>query len=138
MTEDEGKKHVLLIEDSPTQAQYMRLLLEDAGYQVTFAETGQKGIEIAETAQPDVVLLDVVLPDMDGFNVCHRIRQRSRPGGRRFVSSCGGGGGEAVRPPLHRPRARRDARAEHFRFALVGRERLLAQRDHNEFITHAR
>jgi diguanylate cyclase (GGDEF)-like protein len=78
VTEDEGKKHVLLIEDSPTQAQYMRLLLEDAGYQVTFAETGQKGIEIAETAQPDVVLLDVVLPDMDGFNVCHRIRERSR------------------------------------------------------------
>ena len=78
MTEEEGKKHVLLIEDSPTQAQYMRLLLEDAGYQVTFAETGQKGIEIAETAQPDVVLLDVVLPDLDGFSVCHRIRQRSR------------------------------------------------------------
>jgi len=68
----------LLIEDSPTQAQYMRLLLEDAGYQVTFAETGQKGIEIAEAAQPDVVLLDVVLPDLDGFSVCHRIRQRSR------------------------------------------------------------
>jgi len=78
VTGEEGKKHVLLIEDSPTQAQYMRLLLEDAGYQVTFAETGQMGIEIAETAQPDVVLLDVVLPDMDGFNVCHRIRQRSR------------------------------------------------------------
>jgi two-component system cell cycle response regulator len=76
--EEKNKKHVLLIEDSPTQAQYMRLLLEDAGYLVTFAETGQKGIEIAETAQPDVVLLDVVLPDMDGFSVCHRIRQRSR------------------------------------------------------------
>lgn len=76
--EERNKKHVLLIEDSPTQAQYMRLLLEDAGYLVTFAETGQKGIEIAETAQPDVVLLDVVLPDMDGFSVCHRIRQRSR------------------------------------------------------------
>ena len=78
MTEEQGKKHVLLIEDSPTQAQYMRLLLEDAGYQVTYAETGQKGIEIAEAAQPDVVLLDVVLPDLDGFSVCHRIRQRSR------------------------------------------------------------
>jgi diguanylate cyclase (GGDEF)-like protein len=76
--EEKNKKHVLLIEDSPTQAQYMRLLLEDAGYLVTFAETGQKGIEIAETAQPDVVLLDVVLPDLDGFSVCHRIRQRSR------------------------------------------------------------
>jgi len=56
----------------------MRLLLEDAGYQVTFAETGQKGIEIAESVQPDVVLLDVVLPDLDGFTVCNRIRQRSR------------------------------------------------------------
>jgi two-component system cell cycle response regulator len=78
VTEEKDKKHVLLIEDSPTQAQYMRLLLEDAGYHVTFAETGQKGIEIAEAAQPDVVLLDVVLPDLDGFSVCHRIRQRSR------------------------------------------------------------
>ena len=78
MTQEQGKKHVLLIEDSPTQAQYMRLLLEDAGYQITLAETGQKGIEIAETAQPDVILLDVVLPDLDGFSVCHRIRQRSR------------------------------------------------------------
>ena len=78
MTEEKDKKHVLLIEDSPTQAQYMRLLLEDAGYQVAFAETGQKGIEIAEAAQPDVVLLDVVLPDLDGFSVCHQIRLRSR------------------------------------------------------------
>ena len=78
MTAERGRKQVLLIEDSPTQAQYMRLLLEDADYQVTFAETGQKGIEIAETTQPDVVLLDVVLPDLDGFSVCHRIRQRSR------------------------------------------------------------
>jgi diguanylate cyclase (GGDEF)-like protein len=78
VTEEKDKKHILLIEDSPTQAQYVRLLLEDVGYQVTFAETGQKGIEIAEAAQPDLVLLDVVLPDLDGFSVCHRIRQRSR------------------------------------------------------------
>jgi diguanylate cyclase (GGDEF)-like protein len=77
VTEEQGKKHVLLVEDSPTQAQYMRLLLEDAGYRTTLAENGQKGIEIAETAQPDVVLLDVVLPDLDGFTVCHRIRQLS-------------------------------------------------------------
>jgi len=76
--EEQGRKHVLLIEDSPTQAQYMRLLLEDAGYLVSYAETGQKGIEIAEAAQPDVVLLDVVLPDLDGLSVCNRIRQRSR------------------------------------------------------------
>ena len=78
MTEEKEKKHILLIEDSPTQAQYMHLLLEDAGYQIAFAETGQRGIEIAQDLQPDVVLLDVVLPDMDGFSVCKRIRQQSQ------------------------------------------------------------
>lgn len=78
MAGEKDKRHVLLIEDSPTQAQYMRLLLEDAGHRVTVTESGQKGIEIAEAEQPDMVLLDVVLPDLDGFSVCHRIRQRSR------------------------------------------------------------
>ena len=68
----------MLVEDSPTQAQYVRLLLEDSGYQVSFAETGQKGIEIAEAEQPDVVLLDVVLPDLDGFSVCRQIRKQSQ------------------------------------------------------------
>jgi two-component system, cell cycle response regulator len=70
-------KHILLIEDSPTQARYTGLLLENEGYKVTFAETGRKGIEIADTEQPDIIILDVVLPDIDGFSVCRRIRQRS-------------------------------------------------------------
>lgn len=72
-----GSRHVLLIEDSPTQARYTGLLLENAGYRVTFAETGKNGIEIAEVEQPDVIILDVVLPDLDGFSVCSRIRQSS-------------------------------------------------------------
>lgn len=77
MDDKSDKRHILLIEDSPTQARYTGLLLEDAGYRVTFAETGAKGVEIAETEKPDVVILDVVLPDLDGFSVCRRIRQRS-------------------------------------------------------------
>jgi diguanylate cyclase (GGDEF)-like protein len=77
MAEDTDMRHILLIEDSPTQARYTGLLLEGAGYKVTFAETGKKGIEIAENEKPDVVVLDVVLPDIDGFSVCRRIRQRS-------------------------------------------------------------
>lgn len=78
MKEKDRKDHVLLIEDSPTQARYTGLLLEEAGLQVTFAETGQKGIELADLLQPDLILLDVVLPDVDGFTVCRRVRQRSR------------------------------------------------------------
>ena len=77
MAEKTVTRHILLIEDSPTQARYTGLLLEDEGYKVTYAETGKKGIEIAEAEQPDVIILDVVLPDLDGFSVCRRIRQRS-------------------------------------------------------------
>ncbi len=77
MASETDKRHILLIEDSPTQARYTGLLLEDAGYKVTFAETGKKGIELAETEKPDIVILDVVLPDLDGFSVCRRIRQRA-------------------------------------------------------------
>lgn len=70
-------KRILLIEDSPTQARYTGLLLEDAGYEVLVADTGAKGLELEETEKPDLILLDVVLPDIDGFSVCRRIRQRS-------------------------------------------------------------
>ncbi len=70
-------KLILLIEDSPTQARYTGLLLEGAGHHVMFAETGKKGMELAESEKPDLIILDVVLPDIDGFSVCRRIRQRS-------------------------------------------------------------
>ena len=72
----EEKKHILLVEDSPTQARYASLLLEDAGYRVTIADTGSAAIQLAETCQPDAILLDVVLPDIDGFEVCRTLRQK--------------------------------------------------------------
>ena len=71
------KKLILLVEDSPTQARYTGLILEGAGYDVILAETGKKAIELAESAQPDIILLDIILPDIDGFSVCRRIRQRA-------------------------------------------------------------
>ena len=76
MSETENKKRILLIEDSPTQARYAGLLLEDSGYQVLVATTGYSGIETAEIESPDLVMLDVVLPDLDGFTVCRRLRRR--------------------------------------------------------------
>ena len=69
-------KRILLIEDSPTQARYTGLLLEEAGYQVLVATTGSAGVEQAESESPDLVMLDVVLPDLDGFSVCRRLRRK--------------------------------------------------------------
>ncbi|MBK8535282.1 MAG: diguanylate cyclase [Candidatus Competibacteraceae bacterium] len=76
MSETERQKHILLIEDSPTQARYAGLLLEDAGYRVSVAPTGHSGVEKAESELPDLIMLDVVLPDLDGFSVCRRLRHR--------------------------------------------------------------
>lgn len=68
-------RHILLIEDSPTQARYTAAMLQTGGYQVSVAETGQQGIALAQTAALDLILLDVILPDMDGVSVCRHMRQ---------------------------------------------------------------
>lgn len=67
--------HILLVEDSQTQAQYIGLILEEAGHQVSVAGTGNRALEMARAFEPDLVMLDVILPDLDGFTVCRRLRQ---------------------------------------------------------------
>lgn len=69
--------NILLIEDSPTQARYTGLILEEAGYRVNVASSGLQGLEMIHAFEPDLVILDLILPDLDGFTVCRRIRQTS-------------------------------------------------------------
>jgi len=70
------KKHILVIEDSPTQGQLVTLLLDQQGYRVSLAVTGSMGIDMAIQQPPDLVVLDVILPDMSGFEVCSELRQK--------------------------------------------------------------
>lgn len=67
---------VLVVEDSRTQALRLRLLLERAGLAVEIAGTGQEAIAAATRTVPHVVVLDVNLPDIDGFTVCRRLKER--------------------------------------------------------------
>jgi CheY-like chemotaxis protein len=60
---------ILIIEDSSSQALRLRLLLERAGYRVQIATDGAAGVQQAGTQRPELVLLDVHLPGMDGFEV---------------------------------------------------------------------
>jgi two-component system KDP operon response regulator KdpE len=69
------KEHILLIEDDEALSRMMRLQLEHAGYQVTACQTGTSGLEAARESEPDVVLLDVLLPDMDGWVVCEELKK---------------------------------------------------------------
>jgi DNA-binding response OmpR family regulator len=68
-------RRVLLIEDDPRVRRVLRLALQDEGYAVVEAPTGQHGLAELERDPPDVVLLDLMLPDVDGFSVCREIRR---------------------------------------------------------------
>jgi len=66
--------HILIAEDSPTQAQKLKLMLEQHGYQVTSAANGREALQMARTHRPSLVLSDIVMPEMDGYQLCHQIK----------------------------------------------------------------
>ncbi|XYI00253.1 response regulator [Sorangium sp. So ce1128] len=68
---------VLLIEDEPQMRRFLRAMLAVRGYRLVEAETGGEGIAQATTRNPDIVLLDLGLPDMDGLEVTRRLREWS-------------------------------------------------------------
>lgn len=68
-------KTVLVIEDEPALLEGLRENLEAEGYRFVGAGTGEKGIELALDSRPDVIVLDVMLPGIDGFEVCRNLRK---------------------------------------------------------------
>ena len=68
---------ILVIEDEPKIARWLVSFLEQANFSVITAADGATGLRLADTERPDVVLLDLMLPDMDGLDVCRMIRRRS-------------------------------------------------------------
>ena len=72
---------ILLIEDSPTYSKLARLLLSASGHEVTCAATAEDGLRIARESVPDLILLDINLPDSDGFTAVKRLREDPRSQG---------------------------------------------------------
>lgn len=64
---------ILIIEDSPTDAHVMARLLERHGHQVVHADSAETGVERARTDLPDLVLMDVILPGMNGFQATRQL-----------------------------------------------------------------
>ena len=71
---------VLVIDDEPDVLMLCRVNLEHAGHEVLMAETGEVGMELARTEHPDVIVLDLMMPMMDGFDVLQELRSTSAPG----------------------------------------------------------
>jgi DNA-binding response OmpR family regulator len=70
-------KKVLVVDDEPNIVMSLRFLMEREGYQVEVAPTGKAALEALGREPADLVLLDVMMPDVDGFEVCQRIRTSS-------------------------------------------------------------
>jgi len=67
--------HILIVDDEPHLRNGLRRILEKEGYEVTTAPDGETALKLARDKKPDVVLLDIMMPGMDGREVCQRIRE---------------------------------------------------------------
>ena len=66
---------ILVVEDSPTTRRMTVNVLEDAGYRVVTATDGEEAISVAQTEKPDAVVLDIILPKKNGYQVCRQLKQ---------------------------------------------------------------
>src|SRR3989337_1059498 len=69
-----GNPHVLVIDDEPQILRALRTILTAQSYRVSIANRGEEGLAIAAAERPDILILDLGLPDIDGIEVCARIR----------------------------------------------------------------
>jgi signal transduction histidine kinase len=72
------ERRILVVEDSPTQAVRLRLLLEAEGFRVEVAANGREGLERIELERPDLIISDVVMPEMDGYAFCQAVKSNPR------------------------------------------------------------
>lgn len=94
--DDTGRLRILIVEDSVDTAEVMRLILQRSEHEVHCAYDGPSAVALAKQLELDVVLLDIGLPRMDGYEVARQLRQT--PGGAKLqlVAVTGYGGPEEV------------------------------------------
>jgi two-component system alkaline phosphatase synthesis response regulator PhoP len=78
MVESEGKPKILFVEDDLSLQKSITYILEKEGFVVICAGTGEKAVELAKRNNPDLILLDLVLPGLDGFGVCEALKADRR------------------------------------------------------------
>lgn len=69
-----SRKKILIVDDSSTVILVEKMILSNGPYDVVSARDGQEGLEKAQAERPDLILMDVVMPRMDGFEACRRLR----------------------------------------------------------------
>lgn len=70
----EPRKKVLVVDDDPDDVKMISMILEPEGYDVITAENGEEALEKVESEGPDLILLDVMMPELDGFAACAKLK----------------------------------------------------------------
>ncbi len=68
------KKKILLVDDDADFTEAIKLLLESRSYDVTAANDGKEGLKKVQTEEPNLIILDVMMPEMDGYQVCAKLK----------------------------------------------------------------
>ena len=76
---------ILVIDDNKLLLRVVNMILSQSGFQVTVADSGQKGLALAQICKPDLVLSDVTMPDMTGYEVCRHVRAHPDLTATRFI-----------------------------------------------------
>ena len=70
----EPRKRILLVDDEQKILKFLEVKLRLSGYEVITATSGRQALELVKSAKPDIMLLDVIMPEMDGFDVLQKLR----------------------------------------------------------------
>ncbi|MCX5845762.1 MAG: response regulator, partial [Deltaproteobacteria bacterium] len=76
MEDRSGSVNILVVDDMPVNIELLKALLEPRGYHVIGAASGADALKIIDKSVPDLILLDVMMPEMNGFETCRRIREK--------------------------------------------------------------
>jgi two-component system response regulator VicR len=76
MTGNVSAKKVLVVDDEPDTLELVKLVLESAGFKTLLATSGKEALKLAEASKPDLVLLDIMMPDMDGWEVFRKLKEK--------------------------------------------------------------
>ncbi|MFC2068975.1 PleD family two-component system response regulator [Chloroflexota bacterium] len=78
-------KLILIVEDDPKSLKLTRDLLQLSGYETIEATDGKQGVELAKAKKPDLILMDILMPGMDGYAACHILKTNSETQGIPLV-----------------------------------------------------
>ena len=89
-------KKILIVDDEPNILSALEFLLQNSGYDVLLAQNGEAGLKLVESHVPDLVLLDVMMSSMTGYEMCQRMRERDDWQHIKIIMLSAKGGGAEI------------------------------------------